>query len=486
MSLPDMKNKISIGVMVFGALIAILSICADFIGLGKSGGVPAVQFLGAQVGVIIALIGVGFYIRQKKNDPIAPGFGRGPLDKILNQPVFTWVVIGFVIAYILFFIFPTFLNPQGRFQYSTGFLPEREHIGFDTRLILDHIQVWFSGEREAKYIYSALTTILFTPLLLLRYPANYYVATAVTLVSYFILNLLLPLWIGKKENRPLLFFVFAVSIFSYGLQFELETGQFYTLAMMLSVSAIYIFHRHPSYRIFAYILFCVSIQLKVFPAIFIVMFVDDWRDWKSNLKRLAALGFANFLLLFLLGLSYLNTFLNHLIANTNTSELAYNHSIFAFTASLPASSWVGAAAVLSPPLLYAYFLLCFIVVLVRAYVQNTPGIHANLLMVCLIGGLTLPAISHDYNLPLLATPFVLVMSAQYVRDALWAKIVSIVLITSASFAYSATLFPSNARPAVLENSFPALFILLTAVTMLSFMQKKENVRHVIASEAISC
>ena len=86
----------------------------------------------------------------------------------------------------------------------------------------------------------------------------------------------------------------------------------------------------------------------------------------------------------------------------------------------------------------------------------------------------LPAISHDYNLPLLAAPFVLVMSAQDVREALWTKILSIVLITSASFTYSATLFPSNARPVVLENSFLFLFVLLTAVVLLGFLQKKSE------------
>ncbi len=121
--------------------------------------------------------------------------------------------------------------------------------------------------------------------------------------------------------------------------------------------------------------------------------------------------------------------------------------------------------------LYLYFFVCFFIILGKSYFQNEKGINANLLMACLIGGLMLPAISHDYNLPLLAAPFVLVMSAQDVRDALWAKILSIVLITSASFAYSATLFPSNARPAVLENSFPFLFVILTAVVLLGFLQK---------------
>ena len=459
-----MKNKFPVLLIAFGAVLAVLSILADYIGLGKKGGIPAIQIIAAEVGLLIVLLGVGLFISQRNGDSVPSGFWRGLTDKVLNQPTFTWVVIGFVIAYVLFFIFPTFLNAESRFHYSTGYLPEHEHIGFDTRLTLDHIRVWYMGEREPKYIFPALTTILFTPLLLLRYPANFYVMTAITLVSYFILGLLLPLLIGKKENRLLIFFIFAVSVFSYGLQFELETGQFYTTAMMLTVAAVYIFHKHPSYRIFAYILFTISIQLKVFPAIFVVMFVDDWRDWKGIIRRFAALGVVNFALLFLLGYSYFSLFLGYLIDSGATTELTYNHSIYAFVTNLSGSGWIES-------FLYVYFFVCFFVVLGRAFLKNEKGINASLLMVCLIGGLMIPAISHDYNLPMLAAPFMLVMAAQQVRDAVWVKVLSIVLIMAASFAYSATLFPSNARPVALENSFPFLFVMLTAVVLLGFMQK---------------
>ncbi|HET7144206.1 MAG TPA: glycosyltransferase family 87 protein [Anaerolineales bacterium] len=462
-----MKNKFPVLLISFGAVVAILSILADYIGLGQKGGIPALQVIAAEVGVLIVLLGMWFVIRERNDQSASSGFWRGLRDKILDQPTFTWVVLGFLIAYFAFFIFPTFLNQDNQFHYSTGYLPPREHIGFDTRLTLDHIRVWFMGEREPKYIFPALTTILFTPLLLLRYPADFYVVTAVTLTSYLILNLFLPLMILKKENRLLLFFVFAVSIFSYGLQFELETGQFYTTAMMLTVAAVYIFHKHPSYRVLAYILFSISIQLKVFPAIFVVMFVDDWRDWRGIIKRFAALGLANFALLFLLGYSYFALFLTHLIDSGAASELAYNHSIYAFVTDLPAPGWVGS-------LLYLYFFICFILVLRKVYLQNEKGIHADLLMTCLLGGLMIPAISHDYNLPLLATPFVLVMSTQNVRDVTWVKLLSILLITATAFAYSATLFPSNAKPVYLENSFPFLFVILTAVVLLGFMQRPIN------------
>jgi hypothetical protein len=75
---------------------------------------------------------------------------------------------------------------------------------------------------------------------------------------------------------------------------------------------------------------------------------------------------------------------------------------------------------------------------------------------------------------MLTAPFVLFMSAYEARDSLWAKVLSIMLITAAAFAYSATLFPSTARHGILENSLPFLFVILISVTLLTFMQKKAD------------
>jgi hypothetical protein len=457
-----------------GILLVIVSLLADFIGLGDHGGIPAVQILGAEAGVVLALAGLGLRIRQQDRNPLpAEGGRRNPIDWVLNQPILTWVILGFIIAYLLCFIAPAIYNSELKFHYFTDYIREREKIGFDTRLILEHIGHWYTGDQTPKYLFPPLTTILFTPLLLLRFPYNYYVSTVVTLVSFLFLNLSLPLLFNKRENRLLIIFIFAVSVFSYGLQFELETGQFYTLAMLLSMAAVYIFHRQPAYRIFAYILFCVSIQLKMFPAIFIFLFVDDWRDWKANLKRFAALGLANFLLLFLMGVSYFQFFVTRLLGSLGNLEVRYNHSITVYVHNLAeTNAWVGANADLLKAMLFAWFLLCFAAVLFLAWKRNTRGLDATLLMVSLIGGLILPTISHDYNLPLLALPFLLWTSSLRLPEQPWTRLLAILLLTAASFAYSVTLFPSNARPAPLENSLPALMMILTAVTGLGFMQKE--------------
>ena len=112
----------------------------------------------------------------------------------------------------------------------------------------------------------------------------------------------------------------------------MERGQFHTIALLFCIAAIYLFHKYPQYRFFAYLLFCVSIQLKIYPALFFVLFVDDWRDWKTNIKRFVTLGLVNFLLLFLLGYSYFSKFIAHMIeSSTNWLEaFSVNHSIAGF------------------------------------------------------------------------------------------------------------------------------------------------------------
>jgi hypothetical protein len=397
---------------------------------------------------------------------------------VLNQPVLTWVVVGCLIAYLLCFIAPAIYNPDLQFHYFTANLYGREKIGFDTRLILEHVSHWYTGDQTPKYLFPPLTTLLFTPLLLLRFPHNYYVSTAVTLVSFLLLNLGLPSLFIKKEDRPLVVFLFAVSVFSYGLEFELETGQFYTLTMLLSMAAVYLFHRHPDWRIFAYILFCVSVQLKGFPAIFVFLFVDDWRDWKTNLKRFAALGLANFLLLFLLGFSYFQLFVTRMLGSMGNLEVRYNHSITVFVHNLTqANGWTAAQADALRIGLTLAFLACFAVTLFLAWKRRARGVDSSLLMVSLIGGLILPTISHDYNLPLLVMPFMLWTSGLRLPEKPWTRLLAVILLLCASFAFAVTLFPSNARPVMLENSLPALMVILTAVTVISLLRQSAAKEH---------
>ncbi len=481
------KNKFVFFLTLLGILIFILSLLSDLFGFGKEG-IGRAQLSAAGVGAILAILGVGLMLARQEN--VRAAIRSSWLAGIPGLPNIVWVMIGFFIAYVIFLIVPMFFDPVHRLVYFDRYLPDVYPIGGDFTTTLDSIRTWFA-EGIASVYYPPLLTILFAPFLLIPYPTNYYIITIITVVSYFIAAFLLPLLIVEKGNRSIIPFIFGVSVLSYGFQFELERGQFHTIALLLCISAIYLFHRYPQRRFFAYLLFCMSVQFKIYPALFVVMFVDDWRDWKINLKRFAGLGLANFLLLFLLGYSYFSKFIAHIIASSGSPEAWNgNHSIISFFYYLldPKTRLLDANSMarldenihLITNLFLAYFAVCFLVVWMNTHRRNKPGIDPFLMMTCVLGGLLIPAINHDYTLPLLTTPFALTMSEQFTRNGP-RRILVILLLVASSFTYTATLVSYIRKPLYLQNSFPLLIILLTTTTLLSFLRDKEEITPVAAA-----
>ena len=145
--------------------------------------------------------------------------------------------------------------------------------------------------------------------------------TLFTFFNYCILTLLLPLKIIGKKYFSLALLLFITGLFSYGLQFEVERGQYNVFTFLLCMAAIYIFHYHPKYRLIAYFLFSLSIQLKLYPAIFIVMFVDDWRNWKNVILRFVGIGLFNLMLFFVMGYQTFWDFIGSVTAQIVKSQL---------------------------------------------------------------------------------------------------------------------------------------------------------------------
>jgi len=477
-----MKNRFILFLTMPGVLMILFSLYHDMFWAGKNGIGPA-QFVLIDFGAALALLGVGLTL--SKREPSQPAVPTRWLDQISNAPNIAWIMAGAFIVFLIFVIFPMFFDPIHRLVYFNKYLPALEPIGWDIVTTLDSIRTWLT-EGVAKVYYPPLTTILLAPLLLFVYPLNYYIITVITLISFFLFGFLMPFLIVGRGDRSVILFVFVISAFSYGLQFELGSGQFHTIAMLFCISAIYLFHKRPQYRFFAYILFCISIQLKIYPALFFVLFVDDWRAWMINIKRFVTLGLVNFLLLFLLGYSYFSKFIAHIMASSTGSTESWtgNHSITSFlnyltapkTRLLDANSlaWLSRNINLLTYLFLAYFIICFIIIWVNTCRHNIRGIDSFLVMACVIGGLIIPSINQDYTLPLLTAPFALMASEQYSSDVPYKRVMIIILLIISSFTYTLTLLPYLHKPQYLKNNFPLLIILLTTTMLFSFLRKKED------------
>jgi hypothetical protein len=473
-------NRIGYVLIVIGLLGAAASLGADLVGIGSQG-IQAAQILGAQAGLVLVLIGAVLIVAAKNGQPDLQAF-MGRIGRSLGENPVTWLVLaGFLVAFLWLFIAPTFFDQRFQFQYYYRYLPSDGGLGVDLRTITNYTRDWVvdgsNPYRDDKIYYPPLYNLLFAPIVLLGRTQAFYLLLVLSLVCYLFLGLLLPICFPSGRNSAILLLIFVTGIFSYGLQFELERGQFNLIAFALCLLAVYLFHYHQEYRFFAYLFFSLSVQLKLYPLIFIVMFIKDWRDWKNNLLRLAGLGLVNFVLLFSMGYEIFIAFFKAVSRQfLYQSPWMGNHSIKSFVFNLNKEgfgvlqddvlAWTRQNSALLEYLLMGIFAACFLSILVAAYLRRETGFNPFLLLACTIGALIIPSVSHDYKLSLLAGPVSIVFGYLTISRKPWQRILICLLIFSASFAYSVTLFPFKYRPDFLANSLPALLGLLVTFTLL--------------------
>jgi hypothetical protein len=472
-----------IGLGVFGA---IGSTIVDFIGLGE-GGIQAAQILGIMVGILAIVVGGSLALRYPQKQIVLKEELRVAFKRLLSLPVSFWVVTGFLIAFVLFYLAPVFLNEDRTMVYFNRYIPNRNPIGLDLNITMAHVYSWVTTKQSPypEQIYPPLTYILLAPLTLLTYPLSYQVSTYLTLFAFILLNGLIPVKFGTKKDYSMILLFLVTGLFSYGFQFELERGQYYTIAFLLCIFSIYLFYRYHEFRYLAYLLFSLSVHLKIIPVYLIFMFIEDWRDWKNNIKRMIGLFLLNFAFLFVLGYRAFWGFLEAILAYMKApwSQWNGNHSVknFVFTFLqdgydlLPKDvlTYLQESAPLIERILMAIIALCILGIIIRAYWIREIGFNPYLLVACTLIALVIP-VSVDYTLPLLVAPMAIFFStASLIHGSNIKRLVSIVLIVVMSFAYASTLYPFKYKPYYLNNMFPPLFVILITVTLLYFLKERK-------------
>lgn len=389
-------------------------------------------------------------------------------------------------CYLLFFIRPTFFSSQ--VMQFTRYVPAINPIGLDLKNTIRTAESWFVAKQNpyignTQYAYPPLTSILVIPLLFVNLSLAYKIVTLVNVVCYVMITFVFPLWTGEERHvSPLLILVLITGLFSYGFQFELERGQFNVLAVFMCFLAIWIYHFHNRYRYMAYILFTISVQLKVFPLIFIVMFIGNWEDWRNNIKRLLLLISVNLAIFFVLGPNMFVDFVKAILSQTVDPGIwTGNHSIRSFVTLFSKIAydhgwvWVTQYSGLAQIVLLAITIIFMSLILCQTYRLKQKGINPFLLLACTIGALLIPSASHDYTLSFLATPVAVLFSNKRFWDRANSPsqhifIIEMLFIFSA--AYSSTLFSYANKPLMVNNNFPALFTMLIVVTLLSLVSKQ--------------
>ncbi len=472
---------------ILGSLLFLVSLLVDYVGAGDRK-LGASQILGMEIGAVILLSGIFLaFLYPDHRVSLWTGVRTG-LEKLSNLPVAAWVVVGFLIAYFLFFLSPVFLNAERAMFYPIKYILNFNPIGLDIRDVARYLENWLVEGQSPyadKFIaYPPLAMALFTPLLLIGYPAYYYLITFTTLLFYLVSTLLVPLRIFRGRKNSLILLLFALGLFSYGFQFELERGQSNIIAFSLGLIAVYLFHSRRDLDYVAYLLFSIGLQLKIYPAVLIVMFVRDWRDWKGNIKRMAGLLLFNIALLFILGPALFKDFLGAVSGQqAYEASTPVTHSLNGYVSYLASGEFTLLSSRMAAMigqyqgqvelLLLAVLGLCLLLVLISSYLQRRTGMNASLLVICTVFAMVIPSISNNYKLPILIAPMAILWCSLTLPARGWRKVLSILLVILTSVAYWSTQYPPGMKPALVSHNFPALFAIVIIATVLRFMVPSE-------------
>jgi hypothetical protein len=409
------------------------------------------------------------------------------LERLYALPPGFWIMLGFILVYVLLYVFPVFFNADQRMVYFNRYIPDKYPIGLDLSITMGSVEPWVTTGQSPypQLFYPPLTYIIFAPLALIDARASYFLITALTLLSYCLLAVLAIFQIRDKRDYSMLALVFVSGLISYGFQFELERGQFNVITFFLCMLAIHIFWHQPQFRYLAYLLFSMAIHIKLYPAIFILLFITDWHDWKTNIKRVGGLALFNFALLFVLGYSNFVGFIDAVLVQLRTPSWGWNgnHSVQTFVYNFLKDGYnllseetltllQQNSGLLSTTLLIV-ILACILAILIRTYIRRENGFNPYLFLACTLGALIIPT-SNDYTLPILVAPIAIFFCTLPAINEFKNRPLAILLLLIISISYSSILYPFKYKPYFLNNSFPPLFLILVSLTLLYFLSQKRE------------
>lgn len=322
----------------------------------------------------------------------------------LSSCALPWILAGFFIAYLLFFYRPIYENSHHKMVFP-NYVPTFQNVGGDLAYWIDLGRNWvvngITPYTSGNYLFPPLAIVPFIALAPLKFSFAYRVAGGFTMIFFFLSAFLFPLVFPTKRSlTPLLLLLVGWGLFSYGFQFEIERGQFNIVATGCALMAVWMYRSAPRYRLVALILFTIAIQLKIYPAIFVFLFVEDWRAWRSQLRDLAILIVLNLAALFALGIQPFQGFVKHVIEQTSTPYIWIgNMSAKSFaTQALPGNPTILMA------IIFGIFFLCLAGAVWIVFTKPHPMARAYLFLACTVGAMIIPAVSHDYKLPILIAP----------------------------------------------------------------------------------
>ena len=379
-----------------------------------------------------------------------------------------WVLSGFLICYFLFFILPTYFNNQQPGYFPKGVLSTIP-FGDDFKFNIDKVQsIIFRRESLGGSYYSPASFLFFIPFALVGFDSAYRIFTFIKIAFFVLVTFIIPVVFIAKKDYSLPTFFLLTGLVCYGLEYELERGQSYSLVYALLFISIFLFQNYYAKRLvryLAYILFSMTIQMKLSPVIFVVFFVRDWNNLKSNINRIILLGSFNLLLVFATGVGNAMDFFMS-ISRIGGSSSPYsgmeNHSINSYVKWIQSTIFDDISGL--SKLLVGFALACLGLLLIRFILDNRHQgdfkIDPIFFMGLSMAALLIPNENNDYTLAII--PLILSVGICMELALSNCRLNNLDLFIL-SLLYSITLFPNAAKPHLLfiqNNCLPILLMLV--------------------------
>ena len=410
---------------------------------------------------------------------------------VTDNPAFWFaVMIPFVATFIFYYFGPVFLNSLNQMQFPV-FVPRFDPIGIDLRWIWQLEQDWgqngFSFSNKGTEHFPPFILLLFVWSSKLSFQDTYKIFSLLTLTLYLVTAIAIPYLIAKKCNLDkkvwLISIPFALfGLTAYGFQFEIERGQWNLVACCLAIWGCYLYWQGSLiYKCFAIALLTIAIQMKLYPAIFILAFFACRKNLNDGVITCFAVFTINIGLLFIFGWNGFVIFLH------SVASIAHGTSYGIAQTSISAFLWlISQNHIEYIPLfkfllvIYSIFLIFTIYLLIfKKSVEQEEFI--SLLVLLTIIGLIVPPHSNDYKLSLM--PLILsIMSPQLVilssfRDKYKQTIPLVILMLFFGFStfYSYATKPSNM---FIQNNVSNLLLLsILQCVLVIFIFNNEIIKH---------
>ncbi|HPG84379.1 MAG TPA: glycosyltransferase family 87 protein [bacterium] len=388
---------------------------------------------------------------------------RAVLDRIraFLQRTESIALLAFISTYLIGFIYPIFIHAER--MYFLKYFPPMNRLGADLSYTLEA-----ATQAGRTPPYSPLAKVIFQLMNVIPWPLVYHLFTLLVVGMVIVACYWIIPRLARYSSNVVITLIFLAILGSYGFHFELERGQWNMVVMVLVFASLLAFRRgHANWSI---LLFTLAAQLKLYPFIFVLIFLVRPLLSRKNLIHMAKLLGLNLVLFFILGAGTLMRYSNMVVRYANSPEIwRGNHSIAAFSELV--NTYFFSAPWLFPLLALVYLILLALVLAVT-WRKGLAFDNKYLFFILVIGSLIIPSVSADYTLPALALALLYFLldtrpEVRWRKGLLLLALSTTVFLTHYSYVHMSGLFQF-----LRTNKLPLIYVIALLVAILSVVNNR--------------